>query len=117
MFTLQKWIPEDKLTKYLCYNRLAGRYLQEHPEKIDWKYLSFSDHPFAFELLEKNPGKMYSWVCSNPSAVKYLEKNPNQINWNYLSENSNAIELLKENPEKINWKHLSINPSIIRKVI
>jgi len=48
MFTLQKWIPEEKLTKYLCYNRLAGRYLQEHPDKIDWNQLSAN--PAIFEL-------------------------------------------------------------------
>ena len=96
MFTLQKWIPEEKLTNYLCYNRLAGRYLKEHPDMIDWKHLSFSDHPFAFELLEKNPGKMYCVVCSNPTAVKHLEKNPDQINWNYLSLNPAAIPLLEK---------------------
>ena len=45
MFKLVDWVPEDKLTADLSSNPRAIEYLDKHPEKINWMYLS--DNPDA----------------------------------------------------------------------
>jgi hypothetical protein len=53
MLKLSNWVPEDKLTTYLSINPRAGKYLEEHPEFIDW--MEISSNPGAIQILEKNP--------------------------------------------------------------
>lgn len=123
------WSPLSKDTK-----ESSIRFLENNPNKIDWKNLS--SNPAAIHLLEANINKI-NWkeLSTNPAAVYLLEQNPNKINWEnlsknnspiaihileqnidkicwrWLSENSSAIYLLEKYQNQIDWKHLSLNPS------
>jgi len=44
--------------------------LEQHPEKINWLFLS--SNPNAIPLLERNPDKIsWYWLSENPSIFEY----------------------------------------------
>jgi hypothetical protein len=101
----------------LCENTSpeAIRFLEKHPEKIDWTTLS--SNPEAIRFLEQNYDKIH-WdtLSSNPKAIHLLEReirtNPhNQVNCKKLSINSGAIPLLEKYPEYISWYDINENPN------
>ena len=93
MLKLRDWI-KDLNPTFLCLNPNAISYLEEHPEKIKWFYLSSNKE--AMPILEKNQDKIHWDILSkNPSAIRLLEKNQDKIDWDMLSSNPAAIHLLK----------------------
>lgn len=63
--------------------------LEEHPENIDWWYLS--GNPLAMHLLEKE-----------------LQTHPEHIHWGQMFHNPRAIHLAEQYPDRINyWKYVS----------
>ena len=73
----------------LCSNPKMIDYFKQHPEQIDWEYLSY-----------------------NPDAIDLLKDNLDEIEWTGLSKNPNAIEILEVNPDNIVWNTVWSNPSI-----
>ena len=70
--------------------------LLQHPENIDWNWLS------------SNPGNY---------ALDLLLQNPEYINFDWLSLNSNdrALDLLEANPDKIRVTPEDYPPAIVWK--
>jgi len=64
-------------------------WLEEHPEKINWFYLSAN--PNAIHLLEANPEKI-DWF--NLSAIRLLEANLDKINYLKLCRNSGIFDTI-----------------------
>lgn len=102
--------------KYLSHNPAPGaiELLKQNQDKIDWDVLSSNPAPAAVELLLQNESRI-CWINfsknTSPAAIAYLERNPHRIIWEFLSENPAAIDLLERNMDKIDWFSLSYNPS------
>lgn len=103
------FVPIDNLNwSTLSWNTHAMDILEKHPDKIDWKYLSYNSHPRAIQLLQENLDKI-DWyeLCSNSSPLvgQILEQHYEKISWDSLSSNSNpwAIDFLEQHMDKINW--------------
>ena len=89
MWKLRDWIKESCLNRQISLNPRATGYLKEHPNLIEWTFLS-----------------------ENPEAIDLLEQNQDKIDWTWLSANPSAMNLLKQNQDKIDWWELSKNPII-----
>jgi hypothetical protein len=138
---LLNWIDETKLQATLSANPNAIRYLEQHPEKIDWYNLS--GNPEAIHILSANPDKINFQMLAknvkgmqllsdktefrnslasmalnlelqkNPAAIDLFIQNPQRINWVLISLNPAAIPLIEQNLDKISWVLLSYNPAAI----
>jgi putative NADH-flavin reductase len=78
----------------LSANPAAIELLKQHPNKIDWVFLSKNSNHEAIEMLKANPTK-FSWyyLCGNrnPEAIEMLRANPSKIDWNFISQNPNIF--------------------------
>jgi hypothetical protein len=99
-----KWI--------LCQNEGEMSLIQEHPEMINWNYLSAN--PAAISLLEQNPDKIHwNMLSRNRAAIHLLEQNLGKVDWSSLSSNPSAIHLLEKNQKLIDWNTIWANPAIV----
>jgi hypothetical protein len=134
MFGLLDWIDETKLVSFaLCLNPNAIQYLTEHPQLIQYDYLSynqnayelliqdtanissrnfaFNTHPDAENIIKNKQNKHWKNICQNPALIRLIKENPDKIHWDSLSRNPAAISMLKLNFEKIVWSEFCLNTS------
>lgn len=79
------------------------------PTKLQWQYLSGNTHSHAIQMLKEHPENIDWWyLSSNPYAMHLLETEPERINWGQMSHNPRALHLVEQNPDKFNyWKYVS----------
>ncbi len=126
---------------YLCDNKskMAMNVLKQNMNRIkSYGWRKLTTNPFAIELLEKRPDKIFwdggCWydmgeytISTFPSFIDLIKKNLDKVNWRKLCRNPLAIKILKENHDasragratphlgevcKIDWSDLSSNPAI-----
>jgi hypothetical protein len=105
IYKIQDWVTKEYWTTETYY----------------WIMLSSNPHPYAIELLKKNPKKIDPLGLSmnpHPWAIEVWKLNKNMLdgldglNFNFLNFNSNPwmIDYLKENPKRIYTSYLVANP-------
>jgi len=108
MYKLRNWIDESKLKDGLNENIRAVKYLEDHPQKINWSILSGNAE--AIYLLQENRDKInWTKLSENNEAIHILEENEDKIDWDYLSFNQSSIPLLRKNMLKVNWMYMAVN--------
>lgn len=71
------------------------------------------ENPNAVDLLRQHPENInYRFLSSNRNALDILEQNLDKIDMTDLSENPAAIHLIRQNLNRINMRYLSKNPAI-----
>jgi hypothetical protein len=141
---LPEWLDVERLMAEPRFssNPNAIPLLAEHPERINYQYLSANPHPTALEWLVASGRIDWYRLSSNPAAldllggsdvvVDQLCRNPNPdaihliapytalptFRWNELALNPNAVEMLDQYlllyPERADWTAATIqDPGVI----
>ena len=80
MFGLLDWVDETKLLSFaLCLNPNAIQYLTQHPQLIQYDYLSYNQN--AYELLIQDPANISSRnfaFNTHPDAENIIKNKQNK---------------------------------------